>query len=81
MRLLGRAMSAALAMVVLAAPSGRVLAADDPGPSQWPTIPQPGPGGTGSDPGPVNWVKVEQPGNTGSGVDPAPTTWPEPKQY
>ena len=77
MRLLGRAVSGVLAVMVLLAPAAPVLAVDDPGPVQWPTIAQPSTAGNASDPGLVKWPTVNPPDSTGAGVDPKPVTWPQ----
>ncbi|MDX3006837.1 hypothetical protein PWY87_34545 [Kribbella solani] len=63
-------------VMVLVAPAGRVLAVDDPGPVNWPTVERSGPGNA-ADPAPVKWLEVQKPDVGGSNSDPKPTAWPE----
>lgn len=57
MRRLGRVL-VVLTTLVLLAPS-QALADDDPEPTQWPTVANPGSAGSDDDPEPVTWPQVK----------------------
>ena len=74
-----RAAGTVVASLVLLAPAGIAVAADDPGPTGWPTIQKPDAGGSKADPGPAGWPSVKEPEASTSG-DPQPVSWPSPKE-
>jgi hypothetical protein len=75
-----RALAGVLAAaMLLLAPSGVAVAAEDPVPVPWPAVDKPDSGGTQIDPVPISWPGVGKPETTGNGTDPGPQQWPAPQ--